>query len=104
MAISTRTQPGRAMQSALGAAVAALGPQRAGAGEGRSGTASTGAGPAAPGLAAEAGPCWPWLSGTAEGRKEAAAGAKDTLGSGSGRAVAMEISRAGRQPCRHCQH
>lgn len=37
-----------------------------------------------------AAPCWPWLSGVAGGRKDAAAGAKDTLRSGNSRSLGDE--------------
>lgn len=62
----------------------------AGAGEGRAATAGTGWGHRHRGSLQRAAPCWPWRSGTAEGRKDAAAGAKDTLGSGNGRSPGDE--------------
>lgn len=70
---------------------AARGPRRAGGTAGPQGAGGRDAATiAGRGSLRRAAPCWPWLSGIAEGRKDAAAGAKDTLGSGNSRSPGDE--------------
>lgn len=96
MAVGARTRPGGMPQSAKGIVVPVHGPQHAGRvaemqrQERKGYNSHHRVGTVTPGSLQRAVPCWPQLSGVAEGRKDAAAGAKDKLGRENGRSPGDE--------------